>query len=102
MDTQDENCAAEIVAGSIDCSPAELVDYGETQTSLMGLIEDVELRSMRDIKSIRLFDIRGNEIRVEKNISEIIQLDSSVSAGILILRIETSKEVIIKKIVRVN
>jgi len=68
----------------------------------MGLIEDVELRSMRDIKSIRLFDIRGNEIRVEKNISEIIQLDSSVSAGILILRIETSKEVIIKKIVRVN
>ena len=101
-DTQDENCAAEIVAGSIDCSPAELVDYGETQTSLMGLIEDVELRSMRDIKSIRLFDIRGNEIRVEKNISEIIQLDSSVSAGILILRIETSKEVIIKKIVRVN
>ena len=57
-----------------------------------------------EIKSITVFDITGKYLGTYsyEESQKIIDLDRSVSSGILILRIETATKVLTKKIVRVN
>ncbi len=91
-----------------DISIEDLVSSFEVGTLLCDgdVILDVEEQQLdpSEIKSIKAFDITGKylgDYSFEES-QKIIDLDRSVSSGILILRIETATKVLTKKIVRVN